>query len=113
MINFGSDGLIISYLNTSGATIASGTVLQIGSFVGANVMDIPNNETGSVVIAGTLPNSPKTTGEAWTQLQDLYWKSTTNKFTTTSATDGTTMFAGWAWESAAIAATTGTVKLKG
>jgi predicted RecA/RadA family phage recombinase len=110
MINVGSEGHIISYLNTSGSTIASGTVFKIGEFVGANVMDIANNETGAVVIAGTLPNAPKTTGEAWTQLQTLYWNDTTKKLTTTA---GSNIIAGWAWESAASAATTGTVKLKG
>lgn len=53
---------------------------------------------------------PKTTSEAWTQGQPLYWNASTKKFTTTA---GANTRRGVAWAAADAADTTGEVLLDG
>lgn len=114
MINYVKHGDEMPYTN-SGSGITSGSVVKIGDIIGVAQTDILQNSTGTVVIAGVFELA-KTTSQAWTQGQRLYWDPTASKFTTAADDGGSpaTAFthAGWAYADAASADITGLVKLK-
>lgn len=97
-------------VGTSATLIASGGVVVSNDFVGLSVTEIPVNSSGTIELEGVYSSQSKATGEAWAVGQKLYYDAGNSRFTTTASTH---VWAGWAWEAAASAATTGTVKLKG
>jgi predicted RecA/RadA family phage recombinase len=62
-----------------------------------------------VELEGVYNAQPKATGEAWAVGQKVYYDAGNARFTTTASTH---VWAGWAFEVAQSAATTGVVKLK-
>lgn len=115
MINFLKHGDEFPYTNGTNAGIKSGDVVKIGDVIGVALTDILAGSTGTVQVAGVF-ELPKTTSQAWTQGQRLYWNPTASKFTTAADDGGSPavafVHAGWAYFDAAGADTTGFVKLK-
>lgn len=108
MINKIQDGETMEYSN-SGSAILSGDVVVIGERIGVAIVDIAaTSGIGSVDVSGVFELA-KTTSQAWSQGAKLFWAAGTSKLTTT-ATANTP--AGYAFEAAASAATTGYCKLE-
>ena len=117
--NFIKHGDEFDYTNGGSAGIKSGDVVVIGDVVGVALTDILVGSTGTVQVAGVATLAKKT-GEAWSQGQKVYYDNlggSPNNWFTTSADNGASpavafIFAGWAYNSALSAATSGNVKLK-
>ncbi|HEY1190586.1 MAG TPA: DUF2190 family protein [Gemmata sp.] len=112
MNSFVHKGQRVPYTNATGSTIASGTVVRIvtgtSGIIGIAVADIANGSAGELEVQG-VHELDKTTGQAWTLGQVLYWNPSTSKLTSTSSTAYTR--AGRCGEAAASAATVGKVSL--
>lgn len=54
-------GEVADYTNSSGSTIAAGSIVAIGGRIGVAAVDIPASETGSAYISG-VHRLPKDTG---------------------------------------------------
>jgi predicted RecA/RadA family phage recombinase len=103
MINFSQDGEIMDFANSSGSTIASGAIVAVGGRCGVALVDIADGSSGAVQLCGVF-NVGKTTSQAWTQGQDLFFVSGTGKLS--SAASGNTYF-GKAFVAAGSSDTTG------
>jgi predicted RecA/RadA family phage recombinase len=82
-------------------------LVLLTNIVGVAIDAIAAAETGTVAVRGVF-TVQKTTGEAWTQGQQLYYVAATGKLTTTA---GSNKKAGTAEIAAASADTTGNVNL--
>lgn len=62
MNNFKQKGDVITYANSSGSAILSGSVVVVGALLGVAVADIADGESGAVRISGvcSLPKSTST-----------------------------------------------------
>lgn len=87
---------------TSQAKSAGDGVLQ-GAIFGVSLNTYLSSETGQMILVGVF-TLPKTTSEAWTLGQALYWDDSTKKLTTTA---GSLKRAGVAYAAAGSADTTG------
>lgn len=107
MTNFIQDGETLEYSNT-GAAIASGAVVIVGTVVGIAATDIAaTTGVGTVVIEGVF-NLPKVAATAIGQGELVYWDATPGEVTTVSA--GNTLM-GKAHAAAGSADTTCNVRL--
>jgi predicted RecA/RadA family phage recombinase len=102
MKNFIQPGDVIDWTNSTGAVLASGAGVLVGTRIGVAAADIANTATGSVRVKGVV-ELPKLTTDAPTQGALLYWDNTNKRLTITSA--GNTL-AGYAAAAAANGATT-------
>lgn len=103
-------GLRVPYTNSSGSTIASGTLVVLRSgtsgICGVTVADIANGETGQVSVAGVHALTAAT--GAITQYALVYRKLSDGSITTTSTSN---TLAGYAYAAKTTAATTAYVVL--
>lgn len=104
------DRLTLLNPDTSPAVdIASGEGVLIGSIFGVAIVDIPAGESGAVETTGVW-KLPKTSAQAWTVGQKIYWNNTLRVVTTSSS--GNTLI-GVAVEIAANPSAVGLVRLNG
>lgn len=94
--------------HTPAGAVAANALVLIAAQLFASGAAIAAGEAGSLSRFGVFENRAKTTGEAWTENQKLYWVTGTSKLTTTV---GSNAYAGRAYAVAASAATTGTIAL--
>ena len=80
--NYVQEGKTLN-VNASGADIASGDFVPIGTIAGIAKTDIADGKTGAAHITGVF-SVPKASG-AVTQGQKLYWNSTNSNLTTTAS----------------------------
>jgi len=80
--NYVQEGKALNYTPT-GADVASGDLVIIGTIAGVAKTDIADGETGAVHICGVF-SLPKASG-AVTQGAKLYWSSTNSNVTTTAS----------------------------
>jgi len=80
--NYVQEGEALNY-TPSGADVASGDLVIIGTIAGVAKTDIADGETGAVHICGVF-SLPKASG-AVTQGAKLYWSSTNSNVTTTAS----------------------------
>lgn len=80
--NYVQEGKTLNY-TASGADIASGDFVLIGTIGGVAKTDIADGKTGAVHIAGVY-SIPKASG-AITQGAKLYWSTTNSNLTTTAS----------------------------
>ena len=78
------DGEFLDY--TPGSAVAAGEVVLLTDRVFVAPRPIAASTLGVVATRGVF-NLQKTTGEAWTQGQKLYWAAGTSKVTTTASTN--------------------------
>jgi predicted RecA/RadA family phage recombinase len=76
MKNFIKRGHTLNYLNSSGDTIASGSVVISGKFAGVAQDDILDGGVGPVLLEGVF-SLPKATGFTISQGDQIYWNVTT------------------------------------
>ena len=113
MNNKVSDGATVPYANSSGSTIPGGTVVVILDQVraGVAVKDIPDGETGDLLIQGVVEVAAENGGGLnWDQGAAIYY-DTADSNCNDDATGNTPL--GWAWEAKGATDTTGKVKLAG
>lgn len=101
-----NDGRTIPY-TPSGAAVAAGAIVLLGTRLGIAINDIADGALGTLAIEGNF-SMPKATGEAWTLGASLYWDNTNKKLTTTSS--GNTLNS-IATKAAASGDTTGEAKI--
>lgn len=94
-------GVVIDYTNSTGSTIAGGTVVVIGARVGVVLKDIAAGATGSLQVKQVFVLDKKS-GDTFVQGALAYWDAT-NKYITSTATSNT--LAGYATVAAASADT--------
>lgn len=92
---------------TAGSTVASGDVVEQGSFVGVAQIDGESGDEIEVCVEGVW-EVPKVSAQAWTQGATVYWDSGAGLATTASS--GNTKM-GYAAAAAANPSSTGRVKL--
>ena len=73
-------GKVLDYTNATGAAIASGAVVPVGTILGVALSDIAAGATGSVAIDGVFA-VPKVAGTAITQGAAVIFKAATKAFT--------------------------------
>lgn len=84
MKNFVQPGDVISV--TAPAAVAAGVGVLVGSLFGVAVNTAANGAAVEIATRGVF-DLAKTTAEAWTQGQRLYWNDTTKAVTTTASTN--------------------------
>ncbi len=92
MFNQIQNGEILEYINGTGSTITSGSLVLAGALNGIALTDIANGDSGSVYLEGVFELPKK--AEAMTQGQKLYWDAT-NNYLTVTATNNTYIGAAW------------------
>jgi predicted RecA/RadA family phage recombinase len=110
--NFVQEGETIDLLvedNTDAVTINSGDGFVVGSIFGVAIKDVAPGETGPFKVTGVW-DLAKTTGEAYTVGQRIYWVASTGK---TTGTAGSNKLIGVAVAAAESADTTSKVRLSG
>ena len=86
--NYSHSGKVIDYVNTTGAAIASGSVVKMGGVLGVALVDIAIGATGSIGF-GVFRNIPKVAGAVWAQGESLTWDVSAGKFDDNLATPAT------------------------
>ncbi len=111
MKNYVSKGHHLTF--TSGADIASGAAVVLGSFFGVATGDIKAGEEGTIALVGVY-SLPKAPSEAWAVGDKVYWDAT-NWYATISDGVGANALIGAAWEAVGGGAsdTIGKVRLNG
>lgn len=104
MKNFVKRGHTLNYLNSTGSTITSGSVVIVGKLAGVCETDILDGQVGAVLIEGVF-NLPKAAGFTIAQGDQIYWNATTG--VTKTATD---TWIGTAFEAALTGDLTAEVK---
>lgn len=84
MKNAVAEGNTLTYTNTSGATITSGTLVKAGHTLGWAITDIPNNSTGTLAIRGR-GTAPKVAGAVFAVGEKLVWDSSAGAFDDSAA----------------------------
>lgn len=111
MNNYKQPGEIIDWVNGTGAAVASGALVKIGTKVGVAVGDIAIGATGSVRVWG-VAEVPRLTTDATTQGEALYLDNTNHRVTEDAAS-GANIYAGYAFTAAAATVPTVLLKLNG
>lgn len=91
---------------TAAAAVSSNDVLKFQDMIVVALHDAANGAEVECATGGVFSGLAKTTTEAWTKGQKLYWDNTNSKFTTTATAN---TLAGVAAEDALAADTTGDV----
>ena len=109
MKNYVSKGDYLTF--TSGATIASGAAVQLGSIFGIATGDIANGAKGTIALTGvyTLTKAPS---QSWSVGDKVYWDST-NWYATKTTTGNTLIGAAVEAVGGGAGDTTGKVRLNG
>lgn len=84
-LNFVSDEGTVAYSNSTGAAIASGAVVDLGSRYGIAGVDIATNATGTVLTEG-IWDVPLTTNQTAVVDQKLYWVAAHGQASTNAVT---------------------------
>ncbi len=105
MKNFIADGDVVGVVAPN--DVASGGGALVGSLFGVAVAAAKAGETVQLKTSGVF-TLPKTTGQAWTVGQKMYWDDSTKKVTSTV---GSNTLIGVALATAASGDTSGTVRL--
>ena len=106
MKNFIQHGKVLSLV--APATLASGDVVVVGSFIGVATTDAASGALVEVSMEGVF-ELPKTAPQVWAQGAPIYWDAAEGEATTVGT--GSTPLIGIATEGALSAATIGRVKI--
>lgn len=110
--NYVSDGDVIPWINTTGASVASGQVVAVGHMLGVALGVISAGATGSVAVEGVF-TVPKVSGAVFVQGEKLVWDASASSFDDSAATPAAGDITGGAtaWAAGSDGQTTATVKL--
>jgi predicted RecA/RadA family phage recombinase len=115
--NYESDGNVIQWTNNTGADVASGQVVKLGSTLGVALVAIAIGGIGSVAIEGVFSGVPKVSAAVFAQGEKLVFDVSANgalgAFDDSAATPATGDITGAAiaWVAGANTETTCTIKL--
>lgn len=115
--NYESDGNVIQWTNGTGADVASGQIIKLGSILGVALVAIAIGETGSVAIEGVFSGVPKVSAAVFAQGEKLVFDVSANSgagaFDDSAATPASGDVTGGAiaWVAGANLETTCTIKL--
>ncbi len=109
MKNYVSAGDRLSF--TTGADIASGEAVQLGSLFGVATGDIANGAEGTIKLTGIF-DLTKAPSQSWSVGVKIYWDAT-NWWATTTATSNTLIGAAAAPVGGGASETIGCVRLNG
>lgn len=76
---YSHSGMVIDYVNNTGAAIASDAVVKMGNTLGVALVDIADTATGSVGF-GVFRDMPKVNGAVIAQGESLTWDVSAGKF---------------------------------
>lgn len=107
--NYIQEGAVLSWINTSGAAVASGAVVLTGKRIGVALGDIAVGATGSLTMEGVF-SVAKLTTDVVGQGDLLYWDAANSRLTTTAG--GNTQ-AGYAAAPAGNGVTTVNISING
>lgn len=105
--NYVSEGDVLDFTNTTGAAIASGSVVAIGKRIGIALADIPAGGSGSASVTGVW-SVPRLTTDDTVQGELLYWDPANNRVTETA---GALNLAGYAAAPAGAGTTSVRIKI--
>lgn len=86
--NYLAKGNVIDYVNGTGSTITSGTVVKMNKILGVAIADIANGATGPVQISGVF-SCPKQSGAVIALGESLTWDVSAGNFDDQAATPAT------------------------
>jgi predicted RecA/RadA family phage recombinase len=110
---FESDGDTIQYTNSSGSTIASGSIVKMQNILGVALVDIADGSSGSVAVEGVFSGIPKVSGAVFVKGEKLIYDVSASAFDDSAATpaSGDVTGAAVAWVAGANLETECTIKL--
>lgn len=88
MKNKVSNGKTLPWTNSTGATVAGGTVVRAGNILGVLVSDTANGADGTLDLEGVF-TAPKVAGAVFAKGEKLLWDSSAGAFDDSAATGGT------------------------
>jgi predicted RecA/RadA family phage recombinase len=106
MINKIKDGDIIQH--TPASAVVSGQPISLVNRIGIAMQDIAANETGSVLVCGTVQIN-KVSAQAWAQGDPIFWDPSASLFTTVGTAN---IIAGFAEQAALNPSSTGLLNLE-
>lgn len=112
MVNKIASGEVFNVV-VAGSAIAAGDVVEMTDLVGVAVSGGAVGDTIAVNVCGVYEVAKKT-AEVFTQGQKLYWIKASNELTTDpdpAGSPGSAIFAGYAYEAAALNDTTAKLRL--
>lgn len=115
--NYVTDGIVIQWTNGTGANVASGQIIKVGSILGVALVAIAIGATGSVAIEGVFSGVPKVAAAVFAQGEKLVFDISANAgagaFDDSAATPASGDVTGGAiaWAAGANLETTCTIKL--
>jgi len=111
MKNFVAHGNALTFLNATGAAIASGAGVVLGKLFGIAAGPVAIGAEGVLNLTGVY-DLPKAASQAWTVGAAVYWDNTAKRCTTV-ATDNTLIGVAVAAVAGGAGDTTGRVRLNG
>lgn len=117
IVHYGNASDVMPWTNVSGADVSSGQFIKLGNTMGVALVDIAQNEAGSVAIGGVVSGVAKVSGAVFAQGEKLIWDVSANSgagaFDDSAATPATGDVTGGAiaWLAGADGDVTCTVKL--
>lgn len=111
MKNFVSQGNTLTFTNGTGADVASGAGVLLGTAFGIAAGDVADGADGVLNLTGVY-DLPKVGSQAWTVGAAIYWDNT-NKRCTTVTTSNTKIGVAVAAVGSGAGETTGRVRLNG
>jgi predicted RecA/RadA family phage recombinase len=114
MKNFRHDGKTVIWTNGTGADVAAGAVVVVGTLIGVACVDIANGATGAVAIEGVfeLLKATHATDKAFTQGAAVIWDVSAGKFDVGTATPAEGDITGNCVAAAAAASTAAVALIK-
>lgn len=85
MDNFVDNGSTVNYTNSSGSTIAAGSIVATGHCLGVAITDIANGETGALRVTGKV-TAPKVSAAVFSVGEKLVWDVSAGAFDDSAAT---------------------------
>lgn len=113
MKNSVNDGKTLPWTNTTGSTVAGGTLVKAANTLGVLVADTADAADGVLMIEGVFSGMPKVTGAVFAKGEKLIWIVASGKFddSAASAATGDVTGAAIAYVAGANGETTCTIKL--
>lgn len=86
--NYQQPGEVVDFVNGTGSTVTSGSVVKIGTVLGVALADIADGATGAVQVEGVFV-VPKVSGAVIAQGETLTWDVSAGAFDDNAATPAT------------------------
>lgn len=111
--NFQQQGGTVTWTNSTGSSVAAGSVVKMSHTLGVALETIANGASGSVAVEGIFSDVPKVSAAVFAVGEKLIWDVSAGAFDDSAATPATGDVTGAAiaWVAGANTETTCTIKL--